>query len=189
MENKKWYLSKTIWVSLLIFVASLLVEMKIVNVELSPDAAWVGIAWSIIQLLLRLVTKEPVAVKTDAAGKILPLILIMLLFGCSTAKKETIVKDQTLTVQSNPIKAISIPGEYKNFTNEQMLQVNTAFENLPEDAVITAEATTAQGKVQSIFYPKKKPLTLLPIPYQKTQLSGIQYRKYLLKSPMVNLLC
>jgi Zn-dependent membrane protease YugP len=183
MENKKFYLSKTVWVSLIIFIGSILAATNVINLDLSPDAAWVGIAWSIIQVLLRLVTKQPVEVKSNSAAKILPLILIMLLVGCSSAKKETIVKDQTLTVQSNPIKAISIPGEYKNFTNEQMLQVNTAFENLPEDAVITAEATTASGKVQSIFYPKKKPSMLSQSLYQKTQLSGIQYRKYMLKSP------
>lgn len=62
---KAWYLSKTVWVSFFIFVASILVASGLIDVELDPDAAWVGIAWSIVQFLLRLVTKEPVAKKAD----------------------------------------------------------------------------------------------------------------------------
>jgi len=45
-SNKKpFWQSKTIWVSFLIFVASILVDYKVVDLELSADAAWVGYAW------------------------------------------------------------------------------------------------------------------------------------------------
>lgn len=58
--SKKWYLSKTIWVGFIVFVASLLSFFGIVELELSPEAEWVGIAWGVIQVVLRMVTKEAV---------------------------------------------------------------------------------------------------------------------------------
>ena len=61
MENKKWYMSKSLWVAFIVFVGSILAYAGVVNpLDLSPDAVWVGIAWSVIQTVLRAVTNQPV---------------------------------------------------------------------------------------------------------------------------------
>ena len=60
MNGKPFWQSKTFWVGVLIFVASLLVTLGIVDIPLDPDAAWVGIAWGVIQTILRFLTGEPV---------------------------------------------------------------------------------------------------------------------------------
>ena len=57
--GKPFWQSKTFWVGILIFVASLLVSLGILEIPLDPDAAWVGIAWGIIQTILRLITGDP----------------------------------------------------------------------------------------------------------------------------------
>ena len=61
--KKVWYTSKTLWVSFFVFIASILVVTGTIDIpedQLHPDAAWVGIGWSIVQTVLRFVTKEPV---------------------------------------------------------------------------------------------------------------------------------
>ena len=58
--KKVWYTSRTLWVSAFVFFASVLVATGTMDVPVDPDAAWVGIAWSIVQTVLRFVTKEPV---------------------------------------------------------------------------------------------------------------------------------
>jgi len=57
---KTWYTSKTIWVALIILVASFLVHFGVVDVPLDPDAAWVATVWGVVQVLLRLITKTEV---------------------------------------------------------------------------------------------------------------------------------
>ena len=57
--GKPFWQSRTFWVGIIIFVASLLVSLGVIDIELSPDAAWVGIAWGIIQVILRFITGEP----------------------------------------------------------------------------------------------------------------------------------
>lgn len=59
--------SKTIWANIIVGVVSLLVLTGVISVDpdaLNPDAAWVGIAMSIINIILRLVTGKPVALKS-----------------------------------------------------------------------------------------------------------------------------
>ena len=63
MEAKPFWQSKTFWVGILIFAASIFVSLGILDLEISPDAAWVGIAWGVIQTVLRLITGEPLTVK------------------------------------------------------------------------------------------------------------------------------
>lgn len=65
MQSKAWYLSKSIWVAFFIFVGSILAGTGVIELDLSPEATWIGIAWSIVQFLLRLVTKEPVTLKNE----------------------------------------------------------------------------------------------------------------------------
>jgi hypothetical protein len=62
-EVKKWYTSKTLWVSFLVFAASLVHVFGGMDIPVSPDAGWIAIALSIIQAILRLVTKEPVVIE------------------------------------------------------------------------------------------------------------------------------
>jgi len=59
--GKPFWQSRTFWVGVFIFVASLLAALGIIDVPLDPDAAWVGIAWGIVQTLLRFITGEPLA--------------------------------------------------------------------------------------------------------------------------------
>lgn len=175
MENKSFFTSKTVWVSLLIFIASVLQALNIINLDLSPDAAWIGIAWSIIQTLLRLVTKQPLTVNTKAASKILPLlILLLILSGCSSSRVET-VKEHKISFKPELIKATSMPGEYKNFTDAEILSIETTFEKLPDSGYITTEAMTPQGKVEAKFYPKKKPLILQLCQFRKIQQLKTQF--------------
>lgn len=57
---KTIFLSKTFWTFLILFVVSILNMTGIVNLELDPEASWVGITLSVIGLILRLITKEPI---------------------------------------------------------------------------------------------------------------------------------
>lgn len=58
---KPFWQSRTFWVGVLIFGASLLVSLGVIDLPLDPDAAWVGIAWGIIQTVLRFLTGTPIA--------------------------------------------------------------------------------------------------------------------------------
>ncbi len=58
--SKPFWQSRTFWVGIFIFVASILVSAGIVDVPLDPDAAWVGIAWGVVQTILRFITGSPV---------------------------------------------------------------------------------------------------------------------------------
>jgi hypothetical protein len=156
MESKKWYTSKTVWVSLIIFFGSILSALNVINLDLSPDAAWVGIAWSVIQMGLRLITKQPVSAKPGDAVNLLPLLLLFLLAGCSGAKSETLMKEQKVTLTSDPIVAVDIPAEYKNMPEAEVLELETIYNKLPDSAVITAHAVTKTGRVEGTYNPKKK---------------------------------
>jgi len=62
MEAKKWYESKTILVALLLGIAGILAILGVIPESLiDQNAGWVGIAISVIQVILRLVTKKPIA--------------------------------------------------------------------------------------------------------------------------------
>jgi len=84
--------SKTIWVSIIIGLASVLALFGVIDtksIDLSPDAAWVGIAWSLIQYILRLVTKEPVK-QTPVNKASIIVIMFLALTGCAaTATTDT----------------------------------------------------------------------------------------------------
>jgi len=53
--QKKWYLSKTLWVALIAFVGTITAE--IFGLEIS--AYWQGLALSVIMALMRVITKQP----------------------------------------------------------------------------------------------------------------------------------
>ncbi len=61
--GKTIFMSKTFWVSVFVFVAGVLKLAGVVDLPVDADAAWIGIAWGLVQFLLRLVTKEPVVKK------------------------------------------------------------------------------------------------------------------------------
>lgn len=63
--GKVWYKSKTLWVAFIVFLAAILKVFFGFDIPVSDDAAWVGIAWSAIQTLLRFITKEPVSKSTS----------------------------------------------------------------------------------------------------------------------------
>lgn len=56
--KKKWYLSKTLWVAVVVFIGSLLAEFGIISEPF--DAGQQGMILGVIFFILRLVTKEPV---------------------------------------------------------------------------------------------------------------------------------
>lgn len=59
--SKVWWQSKTVWVAFFVFVASILVATGTLDIPLDPDSAWIGIAWSIVQTILRFFTKSSVS--------------------------------------------------------------------------------------------------------------------------------
>jgi hypothetical protein len=65
MNGKPWYTSKTLWVSFLVFLAALGNLFAGFGLEVSPDATWVAIALSVVQAILRLVTKEPIVIEKN----------------------------------------------------------------------------------------------------------------------------
>ena len=56
-QQKPWYLSKTVWVNLLIFVLSLLAAL---GSEPSINFEYVTIATAVVNVLLRFVTSDPI---------------------------------------------------------------------------------------------------------------------------------
>jgi small-conductance mechanosensitive channel len=57
---KSIFLSKTIWVFFVLFIGSILNITGIVTLDLSPDAGWLSMVISVIGIVLRLITKEPI---------------------------------------------------------------------------------------------------------------------------------
>ena len=57
-EGKKWYTSKTFWVAIVVFVGSLLVEFGVMEAPFSE--ATLGIILSVLVVILRFITKEPI---------------------------------------------------------------------------------------------------------------------------------
>ena len=60
---KQWYTSKTLWVAFLVFIAAIINLTGLVNLPVDPEASWVAIALSVVQFVLRLVTKEPIVIE------------------------------------------------------------------------------------------------------------------------------
>ena len=58
MDEKKWYLSKTLWVNFIGFAGAVLVATGVLAVEISPET--VVIILAVINAILRFITKEPV---------------------------------------------------------------------------------------------------------------------------------
>ena len=56
MDSKTWFTSKTLWVNLLAMVSALLIRKA--GVDLPTD--WQITALSVINIILRLVTKKPI---------------------------------------------------------------------------------------------------------------------------------
>jgi len=56
--EKKWYVSKTIWVNAIMLVSSVLVATGVAAVEISPET--VAIVITVINFILRAVTKEDI---------------------------------------------------------------------------------------------------------------------------------
>lgn len=57
---KSIFLSKTFWTFLILFAVAILNLTGITNLNLSPDASWVTIVLSVIAIILRIFTKQPV---------------------------------------------------------------------------------------------------------------------------------
>lgn len=83
MDSKKIWLSKQFWVAAIIFVATILKLTGVVeDVPITEDAAWFGLILSVIQVILRAVTKQPV--------KWMGIILVMVMLqGCATSTETT----------------------------------------------------------------------------------------------------
>jgi len=64
-QTTVWYKSKTIWTGFLILGASLLQHFGVIQVDLSTDATWFATAWGVVQTFFRLITKTPVATKSE----------------------------------------------------------------------------------------------------------------------------
>ena len=98
METKVWYTSKTVWVAMILAIATVLVEaipgLKSV-LPLSPDAFWISIVWSGIAFCLRLITKVPVAV-TVAKAEISTAAAKTAVIS-EVASKDVIVNPTTIT--------------------------------------------------------------------------------------------
>ena len=63
MEDKKWYEAKTVWFNLVMLVGSILGAAGIISTtELDP--ATVGIILTVINFLLRLITKKAIVWKS-----------------------------------------------------------------------------------------------------------------------------
>jgi hypothetical protein len=58
--GKNIFTSKTIWVFLILFAVAILNATKITNLPLDQNAEWIIPILSVIAILLRLITKEPV---------------------------------------------------------------------------------------------------------------------------------
>lgn len=56
MEKKPFYLSKTLWINFILFAASLLVTLGLVQVPINPEASYVSIIITIVNMLLRIIT-------------------------------------------------------------------------------------------------------------------------------------
>lgn len=61
--GKAWYTSKTLWVSFIVFIAAVINLFGFITIPVDPEASWVAMALSVIQVLLRLITKEPVTIE------------------------------------------------------------------------------------------------------------------------------
>ena len=64
-QTTVWYKSKTIQLGVILFIGSLLQHFGIIELEISPEATWVTSVLSFIQILLRTITKTPVATKSE----------------------------------------------------------------------------------------------------------------------------
>lgn len=83
MDSKKIWLSKQFWVAAIIFVATILKLTGVVeDIPVTEDAAWFGLILSVIQVILRAVTKQPV--------KWMGIVLVMVMLqGCATSTETT----------------------------------------------------------------------------------------------------
>lgn len=61
--KKRWYESRTIWVAVLIFGASVLQQTGVINVPLETTATWVGMGIAVIQVVLRTITKKDITIE------------------------------------------------------------------------------------------------------------------------------
>lgn len=66
-DMKKWYTSKTIWTNLIALAASLLAAFGIADLDAELQASMVATVMAVTNIVLRLVTKEPIG-NGDNAG-------------------------------------------------------------------------------------------------------------------------
>jgi hypothetical protein len=61
--TKLWYESRTLWIGVLVFLGALLGVTGVADLPIDPTAEWVVMGLSIIQVLLRLITKTEITLK------------------------------------------------------------------------------------------------------------------------------
>ena len=168
--------SKTIWIALLIFVASVLSALKIVDLPLSPDAAWMGIALSVIQVILRLVTKSEVNWTGSSASNTLKALLILLLpvimlTGCSSGKNTALTK---IIFKPDSIVQHNVPASIANLTDVQIMKYDSVVNTFPDNAYITGNAVTKHGTAEIKYYPKKNSLASMHLRPSETRYCQLQ---------------
>jgi hypothetical protein len=58
MDKKPWYASKTIWLNMILVIAS---ALSASNIELPPEALkWIAVSGAIANGLLRTITSQPI---------------------------------------------------------------------------------------------------------------------------------
>lgn len=63
MSSKNILASKTFWMAFFIFVGSMLKITGVAEIPVDDNAAWMGVGISVIQVILRLVTKSEIVIK------------------------------------------------------------------------------------------------------------------------------
>lgn len=82
MEAKPVWLSKTFWVNIIAVIAMMAQSKYGFVIDVEAQVAILGV----VNMLLRMVTKKPVAWKKDST-KVLPVILVLVMFtGCGTKR-------------------------------------------------------------------------------------------------------
>ena len=169
MKNKLQ--SNTLWVSALVFTASMLSLFDVIDlkdVDLSPDSAWVGIAWSVIQAILRLFTKEPVKPITN--GKIIPIMLLIGLPFTHLACTGTYPVQEVTHVETSSIIGINGIGgvvnlfyaaaeAYEKISTEQEGAVSTGLSLIP--FILDVVGKVDQIKIEAKDLTDDKILTLV----------------------------
>lgn len=107
---KTFFTSKTIWTFLILFFVAIMNVTGITNLPLSPDASWLTIVLSVIVIILRLLTKEPINwddtdsrnnLRTFVLFLFIPMILAIAL--PSTSSAQVLIVQDSITYQDSTL--------------------------------------------------------------------------------------